>query len=216
MDVTPRRAPLSTWARCIRHNRCMSANEPIVAVLLAGGAGTRFGGGKLIHPLHDGVAIAVHAARNLMAAQLDVIAVLRSGDVALAQLLERENCRVTFCPDAVHGMGHTLAHGVAHAPDAGGWLIALGDMPRINPETIRAVAEALRAGARIAVPFHRGERGLPVGFSKDLGSELRALRGDTGARDLLQRHRDSIVRVPSDDPGILLDIDTKADLRAVD
>lgn len=194
----------------------MSADPSIVAVLLAAGAGTRFGGGKLMHPMHDGVAVAVHAARNLRAAGLSVIAVVRPGDVPLAQMLEHEGCRVTFCADAVHGMGHTLAHGIAQSPAARGWVIALGDMPRVKPGTIRSVVEALAAGAKIAVPFYEGRRGLPVGFSDEMGPALRALRGDKGAREVLERHRDAIERIVSDDPGVLLDIDTKADLRGLD
>jgi molybdenum cofactor cytidylyltransferase len=194
----------------------MSADPSIVAVLLAAGAGTRFGGGKLMHPLTDGVAVAAHAARNLTDAGLRVIAVVRAGDLALAELLEREGCRVTFCHDAVHGMGHTLAHGVAQASEASGWVIALGDMPRVKPDTIRSVVAALHAGAKIAVPFYDGRRGLPVGFSNELGPDLRALKGDAGGREVLERHRDAIVRIPSDDPGVVLDIDTKADLRGLD
>jgi molybdenum cofactor cytidylyltransferase len=169
-----------------------------------------------MHLLHDGAAVAAHAARNLIAADLKVIAVVRSGDLALAELLERENCRVTFSADAVHGMGHTLAHGVAQAPEASGWVIALADMPRVKPDTIRAIAAALRGGAKIAAPVYQGQRGHPVGFGRPLAPELRALRGDTGARDVLQRYRDAIVRVSSDDPGVLLDVDTKADLRGLD
>src|SRR5918993_422676 len=107
----------------------------ILAVLLAGGAGTRFGGGKLIHPMDDGSAIAAHAARNLIAAGLDVIAVTRPGDFPLADVLEQEGCMVTPCPDASRGMGHTLAHGIAHAREAAGWVIALADMPRVQPAT---------------------------------------------------------------------------------
>ncbi len=194
----------------------MSADPSIVAVLLAAGAGTRFGGPKLMHPMHDGVAVAAHAARNLIAAGLSVIAVVRSGDVPLAELLARENCRVTFCEDAVYGMGHTLAHGVAGASEASGWVIALADMPRVRPATIRSIAAAVQAGAKIAAPVYRGQRGHPVGFSCDLGSELRALHGDTGARAVLERHRDAIVCVPCDDPGVVLDVDTKADLRELD
>jgi molybdenum cofactor cytidylyltransferase len=169
-----------------------------------------------MHPLKDGIPVAAHAARNLIGADLSVIAVVRTGDGAVGELLEREHCRVTFCADAVHGMGHTLAHGVAQAPEASGWVIALGDMPRVKPDTIRLVVAALRAGAKIAVPFHEGRRGLPVGFASELGAELRALRGDTGARELLERHRDAIVRIACDDPGILLDVDTKADLQGLD
>ena len=44
----------------------MAGSEKLpMAILLAAGAGSRFGGGKLLHPLDDGVAIAAHAARNL-------------------------------------------------------------------------------------------------------------------------------------------------------
>ena len=190
----------------------MSAQQPITAVLLAGGAGTRFGGGKLVHPLEDGVAIAAHATRNLIAAGLSVVAVVRGGDFPLADLLEQAGCYVTHCADAVHGMGHTLAHGIANAREAAGWVVALADMPRIRPDTILAVAAAIASGATIAAPVYRGERGHPVGFAGTLRAELLALSGDSGARAVLQRHRDAIRSIECDDPGVLLDIDTRTDL----
>jgi molybdenum cofactor cytidylyltransferase len=187
----------------------------ILAILLAAGAGTRFGGGKLIHPLDDGTAIAAHAARNLIAAGLDVIAVTRPGDFPLADVLEQEGCMVTPCPDANRGMGHTLAHGVAHSRDAAGWVIALADMPRVQPGTIRAVASAVAAGDLIAAPVYHGERGHPVAFNAQLRDELLRLTGDTGAKAVLERHRDAMRLVESEDPGVVLDIDVKADLPRV-
>jgi molybdenum cofactor cytidylyltransferase len=190
----------------------MSLDQPIVAILLAAGASTRFGGGKLLHPLEDGVAIAAHAARNLKAADLDVVAVVRPGDLPVYDMLEQEGCHVTTSPDAIHGMGHTLAHGVSHAREARGWLVALADMPRIRPETIREVVKALEKGALIAAPCFRGERGHPVGFARTLLHELLALRGDFGARAVIERHRDAIASVECDDPGVLLDIDRPHDL----
>jgi molybdenum cofactor cytidylyltransferase len=190
----------------------MNAQQPIVAVLLAAGAGTRFGGGKLVHPLDDGVAIAAHAARNLVAAGLDVIAVVRPGDFPLADILEQEGCQVTHCADSIHGMGHTLAHGVASSREAGGWIVALADMPRLQPSTIEAVASALLEGVDIAAPAYRRERGHPVGFSRRLREELMQLTGDAGARAVLQRHAAAIRLIDCDDPGVVLDIDRKADL----
>src|SRR5690606_21502788 len=139
------------------YNQGMSApDKSPVAILLAAGAGTRFGGGKLLHPLEDGVAIAAHAARNLIAAGLPVTAVVRPGDFPLAELLEQEGCQVTICPDAGRGMGVSLAHGVTAARDAGGWVVALADMPRIRPATIARVVQALAAGADIAAPAYQG------------------------------------------------------------
>jgi molybdenum cofactor cytidylyltransferase len=183
-----------------------------VAILLAAGAGARFGGGKLLHPLDDGTAIAAHAARNLIAAGLDVTAVIRPGDFPLRELLETEGCTVTVCADAAQGMGVSLAHGVNTTRDAAGWIVALADMPRIRPATIARVAQALAAGADIAAPAYQGDRGHPVGFSRRFLPELQALIGDSGARPLVQRNQALLRAIDVDDPGVLFDIDRRDDL----
>ncbi|HEY7656598.1 MAG TPA: nucleotidyltransferase family protein [Burkholderiales bacterium] len=191
----------------------MAAGQKVIAaILLAAGAGTRFGGEKLLHPLDDGVAIAAHAARNLLAATPDVIAVVRWGDFPLYDMLEQEGCQVTMFQGAERGMGASLAHGVAQARGADGWVVALADMPRIQPATVKSVISALQQGALIAAPAYKGERGHPVGFGAPLREELLALDGDQGARALLERHRDAVQLVECDDPGILVDIDRKTDL----
>lgn len=185
--------------------------QPVVAILLAAGAGTRFGGGKLLHPLDDGVAIAAHAARNLRAANLEVIAVIRPGDFALGDMLEQEGCNVTQCAESIRGMGYSLAHGVATAREAPGWVVALADMPRVKPSSVERIADALRDAA-IAAPIFGATRGHPVGFASSLRSELLALSGDSGARAVLERHADAIRLIDCDDPGVLLDIDARSDL----
>jgi molybdenum cofactor cytidylyltransferase len=190
----------------------MDPLQSIVAVLLAAGAGTRFGGAKLLHPLSDGVAIAAHAARNLRAAGLNIVAVVRTGDFPLADILEQEGCHVTMCAEAVRGMGHTLAHGVTTAREAGGWIVALADMPRIRPSTIQEIAGAISDGALLAAPKYRGERGHPVAFASALRNELLALSGDSGARAVLERHAGEMQLIDSDDPGVVLDVDARADL----
>lgn len=186
----------------------------ITGILLAAGAGSRFGGEKLVHPLEDGVAIAAHAARNLLAVTSEVVAVVRWGDFPLSDMLEEEGCHVTMFKEAVQGMGASLAHGVGQARAADGWVIALADMPRIAPDTIRMIVAALEDGALIAAPVRQGERGHPVGFGAPLREELLALTGDRGARAVMERHRDAVRLLECDDPGILLDIDRKSDLRA--
>jgi molybdenum cofactor cytidylyltransferase len=194
----------------------MAQNQKLVAaVLLAAGAGKRFGGDKLLHPLEDGVAIAAHAARNLLATTPEVIAVVRWGDFPLYDMLEQEGCQVTMFQGASRGMGASLAHGVAQARGADGWVIALADMPRIAPDTIKKVIAALEEGASIAAPVHKGERGHPVGFGAQLRDELLALDGDQGARAVVERHREAVKLIECDDPGILLDIDRKGDLSAM-
>jgi len=190
----------------------MTSTGKIVGVLLAAGLGRRFGSDKRLQPLADGTPLALAAARSLRAGCDEVLAVLRPGDAALAALLIAADCRVIYCAEAELGMGHSLAAGVRASPQAAGWLIALADMPAIAPASHAAVAAALRRGASIAVPTFTGRRGHPVGFSERWRDELEALQGDQGARRLLQVAPSEIELVTLDDPGILADIDTPADL----
>jgi molybdenum cofactor cytidylyltransferase len=184
----------------------------VVGILLAGGASTRFGANKLLHPLPDGSAVAVASLRNLKAALPRVVAVVRPGADSLVQRLREGGAEVTVCDRADDGMGTTLAHAVRASGDADGWVVALADMPFIRPDTIRRVAERLAAGASLAAPRYAGERGHPVGFAARFGAALAALSGDAGARDLVRAEAAALELVDCDDPGCLRDIDTPADL----
>lgn len=188
----------------------------VQGILLAAGAGSRFGGGKLLHPL-EGVPIGVRSARNLLAAGLPVLAVVRPGNETLSGLLVDAGCTVTVCARAADGMGVSLAHAIAMQGtcELAGWVVALADMPQIQPSTIRRVADALTEGAMIAAPVYRGERGHPVGFAAQLRGELSLLTGDEGARVVLARHRAELRLIECGDPGVVFDIDSRDDLRTV-
>jgi molybdenum cofactor cytidylyltransferase len=184
----------------------------IVGVLLAAGRSGRFGTEKLIHPLQDGTPMACAAARNLLSATDRVVAVAHPDNATLLSPLGKEGVQVIECAESESGMGHSIACGVRATSEASGWLIALADMPFIRPETIRQVADLLRAGARLAAPLLRGRRGHPVGFNRIFYGELVSLSGDAGARDILDRHAADLHTFSCDDPGTLIDIDTLADL----
>jgi molybdenum cofactor cytidylyltransferase len=186
----------------------------IAGVLLAAGYATRFGGNKLMHEL-QGVPIGVMAARHMSAALPYVIAVVHPGDEQLHSRLLAENIDVIVCENANEGMGASLACGVRAVKNADGWVIALGDMPFIQPETIADVADQVAKGAVIVAPKYSGTRGHPVGFIKQFGPELMALRGDAGARDLLIRYAPLVININTHDRGVLRDIDTAEDLLTV-
>jgi molybdenum cofactor cytidylyltransferase len=110
------------------------------------------------------------------------------------------------------GMGASIAAGVSVSSNASGWLILPGDMPMLQFSTLQRVAAALRDHA-VAYAQHLGRRGHPVGFSGELYSELIQLQGDDGARRLVSRYPAAAIEV--DDPGVLVDVDTVADLAQV-
>jgi molybdenum cofactor cytidylyltransferase len=184
----------------------------IVGILLAAGSGTRFGAHKLLHPLPDGTPMAVAALRNLAQGVDAVIAVVRPGDTGLVKLLEREKVQLLPCARADQGMGASLACGVCAAPDAAGWIIALADMPFVPGEIVTTLAARLKAGDAIVAPAYQGLRGHPVGFGRAFYPALSALSADQGARHILKQHPDRLTLIPSTDPGVVRDIDTRADL----
>ena len=184
----------------------------IVGLLLAAGSGTRFGSDKLRHALPHGVEMAVQAARHLKAEVGRVVAVVRPGAEDVARQLENEGCQVVVCENAAEGMGASLACAARAAGKAEGYLIALADMPFIRRSTIGGVRDALAAGAALAAPYFRARRGHPVGISGQFYDDLVLLRGDEGAKSILNKNEELLVKVPIGDPGVLRDIDRPEDL----
>lgn len=188
-----------------------------VGILLAAGRGRRFdpsgARNKLLQTLDGGGgAVVAASARTMLAVLPRVVAVVRPGDDAVAAQLAALGCEVIVCEQADSGMAASLVHGIRHTRQAEGWLVALGDMPRVLPSTLQSLQAALEQGAGIAAPVHQGRRGNPVAFSRLHLPLLLALEGDQGARSILKQHPVNDVAV--DDIGILLDIDTPEDIRS--
>lgn len=188
----------------------------LTGILLAAGRGKRFDPSgvqnKLLQTLGDaGDAVVAASAKNMLAALPRVLAVVRPDDDKVAALLGALGCEVRVCADADLGMGESLTTAIEHTKGAEGWVIALGDMPYVLPETIRALAATVERGARIAAPVYEGRRGNPVAFGSFHLPLLLALSGDQGARAILKSH--AVSELVVDDAGVVRDIDMPGDLR---
>lgn len=192
----------------------LSCHDQIVGILLAAGKGSRFDPqgqrNKLLQRIENGDTVAASAAAALLPSLEKVVAIVRDDSNALAEELRSCGCALLACLEADSGMAASIVAGLRHTADAAGWIIALGDMPYVETETIAALANALREGADIAVPICQGKRGNPVGFSRRHLPVLLRLEGDHGARDLLQAC--PVTTVIVEDAGVLRDIDTAQDL----
>ena len=196
-------------------------NSTVVLVVLAAGQGSRFrsGGHKLSQKLGASTVLGTTLGHALVS-QLSVVVVTTAALAALAQLTVASS-DVVVIPEvgsarkdvdgkaADLGMGYSIAHGVLARPQASGWLVLPGDMPMVQPETLRAVAAQLEHHA-VVYAQHLGRRGHPVGFAAELYSELVCLQGDEGARRLIARYPAHAVDVQ--DAGVLMDVDTPDDL----
>jgi len=186
-------------------------------IVLAAGTGSRFGapGHKLTQKLGASTVLGT-TLRHAIASHLPVVVVTTDAlaDVARRYVASRD---VVILPavgtgSQPLGMGYSISTGVAARPDATGWLVLPGDMPMVQPASITAVAAALEHHP-VAYAQHRGRRGHPVGFGAEIYSELVTLSGDEGAKRLVARYPAFGVEVT--DPGVLVDVDTEADLEMV-
>jgi molybdenum cofactor cytidylyltransferase len=187
------------------------------AIVLAAGAGSRFGGAKLTAPWRGGRLIdgALAAA---FAAPVRSVTVVTGADPNVAGATrafahaagQGDRLRVVHAKEHARGMAASLRAGIeALPPDAAGAFVFLGDMPRIPAAILAPLAEALAGGALAATPLFEGRRAHPVLFSRALFDAMRALAGDAGARGLLEGLGSGLAGIPTLDAGVLYDVDLK-------
>jgi molybdenum cofactor cytidylyltransferase len=190
------------------------------AILLAAGAGTRFGGAKL-RASWRGRPLIEAALATALAAPVREVIVVTGADPAVAALAEGlaasraagPTLRIVFAAHHADGMGASLAAGAtALAGDGDGVFVFLADMPLVPHDIAPRLARALAGGALAAAPVHAGRRGHPALFSAGLLPDLARLGGDRGAREVLEGLGPRLALVETDDPGVLTDVDRPRDL----
>ncbi|CAH5418284.1 TPA: NTP transferase domain-containing protein [Serratia marcescens] len=187
-------------------------------VITAAGRGERFiqAGGRG-NKLNAGFADAAgerrslfeHTLRQALASGLPVQVVTRPDNLPVLAACAANQVPVTLLASA--GLGDSIAAGVAATPHWQGWLIHLADMPFVGADVFRQVADALWQHA-IVRPCYAQQPGHPVGFSALLRKPLCQLRGDNGARELLQGA--AVHLLPLEQPGVVQDIDLPSQLPA--
>lgn len=179
------------------------------SLVLAAGAGSRFGGDKLRAPWGGGSLIQASIAIAKTAPAAGVFVLTRPGDA----LVDDPWVGVVEVADWAEGMAASLRAGIAALPaGAAGVFVFLGDMPRVPTGVLGPLAEAVRAGAPAAAATFEGRLGHPVLFAAGLFPELMALTGDRGARGVLDRLGDRLAIVSAPDDGVLFDVDRQEDL----
>lgn len=190
------------------------------AVVLAAGAGFRFGGGKLLAPWKGGVLLDA-ALAAAFAAPVRSVAVVWGADEGVREAAqafadragEGERLRLVCAEAHADGMSQSLRAGIESLPDdASGVFVFLGDMPRIPSGVLAPLAEAVAGGALTAAPVFEGRRGHPVLFSRALFADLTAFTGDRGAGVLLGGLGERLVLVKTPDDGVLFDVDRPEDI----
>lgn len=192
------------------------AGDGLYAVVLAAGPSRRFGSPKQLvrvagRPLlHSAVTRAAEVTGNAL------IVVLGAGASELAPLLKHSPGAVIINQQWREGLASSIRAGVARVPpNCRGVMLVLADQAAVTADDLRRLAGSWRKQPQhIAAALYSGTTGAPAIFPRSVFRDLAALRGDVGARPLLRRNADRLVRVPM--PSAALDLDTPEDLLALE
>jgi molybdenum cofactor cytidylyltransferase len=185
----------------------------IGGIVLAAGAGKRFGGPKQLADL-DGLPLLEHAVRAMTASPVGrLLVVLGSGAEDIAAQVDLHGAEPLYCDRWEEGQSASLACALAELAGCEAVVVTLGDQPRISPDAIRRVMAARGNGAAAVRATYHGEPGHPVLLERELFERLRDVSGDHGARNVLASV--STRNVPCDDLGGGEDVDTSVQLEAL-
>lgn len=173
---------------------------PPVGLLLAAGAGVRFGGPKALATDPDGTSWLVRSVDVLSDAGCAALTVVlgAGADRARPLLAGRRAVEVVVCPEWAEGMGASLRTGLAaleHAPaQVTAALVHLVDLPDVGSAVAARVLDSGAGAADLARASYDGRPGHPVLLGRDHWSPVaRTAAGDQGARAYLARHPHRLV-----------------------
>ena len=185
-------------------------------MVLAAGASTRFGSPKQLVRLAGRPLLHTAVTRAAEVAGHALIVVLGAGAAELAPLLKHSPGSIVVNQDWREGIASSIRAAVARLPaTCAGVMLVLADQAGVSADDLKRLAGTWRKQPQyIAAALYEGVCGVPAVFPRSTFRELSQLRGDTGARVLLRRNADRIVRVPM--PSAALDVDTPEDLLAIE
>jgi len=186
--------------------------EGLHAIVLAAGASTRFGSPKQLVRVAGRPLLHSALARAADVAGSAVSVVLGAHAAELTPLLTHSQALIVINRDWREGIASSIRAGVSRLPPScNAVLLMLADQAAVTAEDLKRLVSAWRRQPDYIVAARYGmTTGVPAVFPRSVFSDLGALRGDTGARALLQRNPDRVVRVPMASAAI--DIDTPEDL----
>lgn len=146
----------------------------------------------------------------------EVLVVTGADDTGIRAALAGTSCQIVHAAEWAEGMAATLRTGLSALPsETPGVCVFLGDMPLVPVHLCPQLSAAAEQSGYAARPRCEGLPGHPVAFTRAAFADLARLTGDQGATALLKARSD-VAYIDTAERGALLDIDSPADLAAIE
>jgi len=196
----------------------MNNKKPTAGIILAAGESRRFGSSKQMEKL-NGKPILNWVLEASLNSDLDKTILVLGHDhekilPRLNHLQDNTKLQIEINPAYNEGMSSSLRLGLSKTmEDFPAAMFILGDQPMITVRLINLLLGKFAENEMgICVPSFKGKRKNPVIMSKKYYKELMDIRGDKGARKIIDSNLQDVLFVEIDDNMAFIDVDTKEDL----
>ncbi|HEY4739890.1 MAG TPA: nucleotidyltransferase family protein [Candidatus Acidoferrales bacterium] len=187
----------------------------IAAIILAAGESRRMGSPKALVPLR-GLTFVEHLVAATRHARVGLTRiVLGAGAGDIRPRLNADASTIVVNHEWEKGPLSSIQTGLRslEGMEVEGALICPVDHPLVTQHLVSSMIEAFDVtNCAIILPTYHGRRGHPVLFSSTLFSELMAAPMETGARTVVRAHANNIASVPTEEEGVILNLDDPAAL----
>jgi len=199
----------------------MIQKKPTAGIILAAGASTRFGEPKQLMRLKNKCLLEWVLDAALKSELNRIVLVLGYAHQKILQSLgekiQHSKLLVAINPQYEKGQSLSLQTGLLKIKDDyPAVMFLLGDQPMLNTPTINVLLERFWADEKdMCVPIYQGKRKTPVIFRRRLYNQLMGIKGDIGARQLIDDNPDRVLTVEIEDPICFFDVDTRQDFASL-
>lgn len=185
-------------------------------MLLAAGSSSRLGSPKQLLPLKNTTLLQHSLDVAIDSGIRPIVVILGSGAEGIERKIVARTATVVINEGWQEGMASSLRCGLkvllAQYPTLDALILMVCDQPFITPEILKNLVNAhAESGKPIITCSYGNTFGPPTLFSKKHFEELMLLKGDTGARSIINRHLQEVEVIPFADGN--LDIDTESDYK---
>ena len=184
----------------------------VSAIILGAGLSRRMGKeNKLFLPIDGKPMIEWVIERVVASSATEIILVGSALSMGLLKKYEGMGIKLVENLHYQSGMTSSIQEGLTTA-SGDGYMICLGDQPAIMTSTYNSLIESFHnKPTSVVLPFFEGKKGNPVIFPKAIRGEILNHTEPEGCKQIIHENQHQVLKVKTEDPGILMDVDTRAD-----
>tara|TARA_Y100000590_G_C15163041_1_gene804329 strand:- start:41 stop:613 length:573 start_codon:yes stop_codon:yes gene_type:complete len=189
----------------------------ISAILLAAGQSKRMKGeNKLTKKIQD-IPLIKHSVENILASSVDELIIVLGYQKEIVEKIisKNEKIKFVFNNDFKSGMASSIKVGLNHISNTSeAFFICLGDMPMIKPDIYNQLIKS-RNQKDILIPTYNGQQGNPVLFNKSMKEKILSIKGDSGAKKILELYKDKALNLEINNQSIVRGFNTRQDFSSL-